>query len=68
MNHLPRFNKKKSKPKSEIFYDFTFEVILRHFCRIFDLFSKTKLSDQNMYTEYCFLSLASHVFYGTAAR
>ena len=59
MNHLPRFVKKK-QTKNEIFWG-TFEGF-------FDLFSKTKLSDQNIYTEYCFLSLASYVFYGTAAR
>ena len=68
MNHLSRFNKKKSKPKMKYFIISLLKLFWGTFEGFFDLFSKTKLSDQNMHTEYCFLSLASHVFcYGTAA-
>lgn len=68
MNHLPRFNKKKANQKVKYFIISLLKLFWGTFEGFFDLFSKTNLSDQNIYTEYRFLSLASYVFYGTAAR
>ena len=69
MNHLPRFNKKKeANQKVKYFMISLLKLSWGTFAGFLTYFQK--LSDQNMYTEYCFLSLASYVFfcYGTAAR